>query len=99
MAELKGQWVFVDFTASWCLTCKVNKRLVLDTDDFKSLAATSGLKLLRADWTKRDDIIAKFLDGQNVVGIPAYFIQKPDCSLVKLGETISISKVKETLNQ
>lgn len=95
MAENKGHWVFVDFTASWCLTCKVNKRLVLDTSEFKNMAASHALKLMRADWTQRDDIIAKFLEGQSVVGIPAYFLQKPDGTLIYLGETISIGKVEK----
>ena len=97
MAELKGQWVFVDFTAAWCLTCKVNKRLVLDTATFKDMAARHGVRLLRADWTKRDDVIARFLESQKVVGIPAYFVQKPDGTLIYLGETISVSKVEKLI--
>lgn len=95
LAELKGKWVFVDFTASWCLTCKVNKKLVLETDQFKNMAHDKGMTLLRADWTQRDDIIAKFLDSHNVVGIPAYFLQKPNGELVYLGETISVGKVEK----
>lgn len=98
MESLRGQWAFVDFTASWCLTCKVNKKLVLDTAEFQQMAQAKGIKLVRADWTQRDDIIAKFLEGQGVVGIPAYFLQRPDGSLIYLGETISISKVEKNLN-
>ena len=97
MSELKGQWVFVDFTAAWCLTCKVNKRLVLDTPTFKDMAARHGLKLLRADWTKRDDVIARFLHEHSVVGIPAYFVQKPDGTLIYLGETVTVGKVEKLI--
>ena len=33
--------VFIDFTADWCLTCKANEKLILDTDDFKNLVKKS----------------------------------------------------------
>lgn len=98
MTENKGQYVFVDFTAEWCLTCKVNKKLVMETSNFKDLAEKHNIKLMRADWTKRDDNITEFLRRYNVFGVPAYFIQKPDGSIVHLGETISISKIEKNLN-
>lgn len=97
MSENKGQYVFVDFTAEWCLTCKVNKKLVMETSNFKDLAEKHNIKLMRADWTKRDDNITEFLRRYNVFGVPAYFIQKPDGSVVHLGETISISKIEKIL--
>lgn len=97
MANLKGETVFVNFTAKWCLTCKVNKRLVLQSPDFSKLVREKNIKLLEADWTKRDEHITMFLKGYNIVGVPAYFIQKPDGSIVSLGETISLSKIKENL--
>jgi len=96
-SELQGQWVFMDFTAEWCLTCKVNKRLVLDTAEFEKMAAEKNLKLVRGDWTQRDERIAKFLESHGVYGVPAYFIQKPDGTVVKLGETVSIGKVVGSL--
>ncbi len=96
--KTNGQLVFIDFTAKWCFTCKVNERLVLDTDDFKSLVKDTNLKLLIGDWTKRDEVIGSFLRKNGLVGVPAYFIQKKDGTLVNLGETVSISKIKEHLN-
>lgn len=86
--------VFIDFTAKWCLTCKVNERLVINTDRFNELIHEYDVKLLLADWTKRDAYIGDWLKSQGTVGVPAYFIQKPDGSLVKLGETISFDKLE-----
>ncbi len=99
LSELKneGKLVFMDFTAEWCLTCKVNKKLVLETDDFEKLAEAKGMTLVRADWTRRDDNITKFLNQYQIVGVPAYFIQKPDGTIVSLGETISIKKIESNL--
>jgi thiol:disulfide interchange protein DsbD len=99
MEEFKTnhQTVFLDFTAKWCFTCKVNEKLVLETNDFKTLVKEKNLKLLIGDWTRRDEVIGNFLMKNNLVGVPAYFIQKPDGTLISLGETISISKIKAHL--
>jgi len=91
------QLVFIDFTAKWCFTCKVNERLVLDTEEFKKFVAENNIKLLIADWTKRDEVIGSFLKENGLVGVPAYFIQKEDGTLVSLGETISIDRIKANL--
>lgn len=90
--------VFIDFTAKWCFTCKVNEKLVLDTQKFKDLVKEKNIKLLIGDWTKRDEIIGAFLRKNGLVGVPAYFIQKKDGTLVNLGETVTIARIKEHLN-
>jgi thiol:disulfide interchange protein len=97
MKAEKGKYVFIDFTAEWCLTCKVNKKLVLETDAFKEMAKKENLLLMRADWTKRDDNITQFLKKNGAVGVPAYFIQRPDGTITPLGETISVGKIQEHL--
>jgi thiol:disulfide interchange protein len=99
MAEYQqaGETVFLDFTAKWCFTCKVNEKLVLDTNGFKELIEEKNVKLLLGDWTKYDPVIGDFLKKNGFVGVPAYFIQKPDGTLIKLGETITLSKIREHL--
>ena len=89
------KWVFIDFTAKWCLTCKVNKKIVLETSGFEKFSKEKGVELLVADWTKRDDYITDFLRKYGIVGVPAYFVQKPDGKIVHLGETISLGKIKK----
>lgn len=89
------KWVFIDFTAKWCLTCKVNKKIVLDTSAFEEFVKEKKIELLLADWTKRDDYITDFLRKYKIVGVPAYFVQSPDGKVFHLGETISIGKIKE----
>ena len=91
MQELasESKWVFIDFTAKWCLT--------FNTDAFSKLIEEEEISLLLADWTKRDDYITDFLQRYNVVGVPAYFLQSPSGKVIHLGETISISKIRETI--
>jgi thiol:disulfide interchange protein len=89
--------VFVNFTASWCLTCKVNKKLVLETTAFEELVNDNGIRLMEGDWTQRDEMITNFLKKYNVISVPAYFIKLPDGNIKFLGETISISKIQDFL--
>jgi len=98
LKEESGKLVFMDFTAQWCLTCKVNKKLVLETEAFEKLTKKHNLTLLRADWTKRDDNITQYLKRYGAVGVPAYFVQKINGEVVFLGETISIRKIEKSLN-
>ncbi|MFT6603464.1 MAG: thiol:disulfide interchange protein DsbD [Bacteriovoracaceae bacterium] len=93
-----GNYVFMDFTAKWCFTCKVNEKTVIETSSFKELIDRKGVKLLLADWTKRDPIIGEWLKSKGYVGVPAYFIQKPDGTLIDLGETISLKEIASKLN-
>lgn len=95
MQSMQGEYVFIDFTAKWCLTCKVNKKIVLNTSGFEKLVKEKNLKLMIADWTKRDDNITQFLRKYDIVGVPAYFIQKPSGEIVSLGEVISIEKIRK----
>jgi len=98
MAIQNGKWTFIDFTATWCLTCKVNKKLVLETDGFAKLVEDYDIELLVGDWTKRDEKITAFLRQYDIVGVPAYFLQSPTGQVIHLGETISIQKIKDNLN-
>jgi thiol:disulfide interchange protein DsbD len=91
-------WVFIDFTAKWCLTCKVNKKLVLETADFLNLAQKNNMTLLVADWTKRDDNITQWLAQYSIVGVPAYFVQKPNGEIVSLGEVVTVDKIRKILD-
>jgi thiol:disulfide interchange protein DsbD len=56
----EGRPVYVDFTARWCATCQINKRVWLDRE-LASLALGKGVALLKADWTRHDERIADTL--------------------------------------
>ncbi|MFL6233986.1 MAG: protein-disulfide reductase DsbD family protein [Thermoanaerobaculia bacterium] len=72
-----GQLVFVDVTADWCFTCKVNERLVLDTPEVARAFDEHGVVPMRADWTNRDDRIGAFLAEHGRYGIPFYLLYRP----------------------
>ncbi len=72
-ARAKGP-VFVDFTAAWCVTCQVNKRTVLETDAVRTAFAASGITLMEADWTQRDEEITRALARLGRSGVPVYAV-------------------------
>jgi suppressor for copper-sensitivity B len=73
----QGQVVFVDVTADWCFTCKVNERLVLETPEVAGAFEEHGVVPMKADWTNRDDTIAAFLAEHGRYGIPFYLLYRP----------------------
>lgn len=72
-----GRAVFVDFTAAWCVTCQVNKQLVLNTDTVRSGFAQHNVALVRADWTRRDPTIGHALAALGRSGVPVYVLYRP----------------------
>ena len=72
-----GQVVFVDVTADWCLTCQVNKQLVLHRGAVAERLGAENVVPMRADWTLPDDGIATFLADFGRYGIPFYVVYGP----------------------
>jgi thiol:disulfide interchange protein DsbD len=64
-----GKVVFVDFIAAWCVTCQVNEQTALNTAEAVSAFQRTGAVYLKADWTNRDNAIAKALADQGRVGV------------------------------
>ncbi len=73
----EGRLVFVDVTADWCATCKVNERLVLETQSTAELFARYDVVAMQADWTNRNDDIARYLASFGRYGIPFYALYRP----------------------
>ncbi len=67
-----GKAVFVDFTADWCITCKVNERVALTDPAVKDAFAAQGIVALRGDWTRRDRDITRVLEANGRGGVPLY---------------------------
>jgi thiol:disulfide interchange protein DsbD len=68
----KGTPVFVDFTATWCLSCQVNERVALDNPAVREELKRAGVAALRADWTDSNDAIARALAGFGRASVPLY---------------------------
>lgn len=73
----EGKSVFVDVTAEWCITCQVNKRMVLETGPVAERLASEGIIAMRADWTRPSDAIAAYLASFGRYGIPFNAVYGP----------------------
>jgi suppressor for copper-sensitivity B len=74
---VQGKTVFVDVTADWCVTCIVNKRLVVDSTAVNAKLAGPEVVAMQADWTQPNDGIARFLAANNRYGIPFNAVYGP----------------------
>jgi thiol:disulfide interchange protein DsbD len=72
-----GQPVFVDFTASWCLSCQVNERVALDKPDVMQAFHAANVALFKADWTRQDPAITQALTELGRSGVPVYALYAP----------------------
>ena len=97
--ELARQRVaFVFFTADWCLTCKVNEKLVLGSDRVQAELARLDVAVFRADWTRRDEAIRVELARLGRAGVPTYAIHHPGRgSLVVLPEILTPGRLVAAL--
>ncbi|MBF0268294.1 MAG: thioredoxin family protein [Alphaproteobacteria bacterium] len=89
-----GKLVFVDVTADWCVTCQVNKRLVLNREPIHALLMQPGLVAMKADWTKPNDAIGAYLAKFGRYGIPFNVVYGPNAPEgIALPELLSESAV------
>lgn len=95
----QGRVVFVNVTADWCITCQVNKRLVLDRRPIRRVFHDNNVVLMQADWTKPDEAIFAYLEANGRYGIPfnkVYGPQKPEG--LDLPEILTQNQVLKAVN-
>jgi suppressor for copper-sensitivity B len=96
----EGKTVLVDVTADWCLTCKVNKALVLETEEISGLIGAEDVIAMRADWTAPDPKIADYLASFGRYGIPFNAVYGPGApGGLALPELLSLEAVQSAIEQ
>ncbi len=84
-AQRTGRTVFVDFTAEWCVSCKSNEKVVLNSEPIQKALREQNVVFLKADYTTYSEDIAKLLKQFNAVTVPLYVVYpagKPDAPVV-----------------
>jgi len=96
----EGNTVLVDFTADWCLTCKMNLRFAIETDDVKDLIQKNKVVPLLADWTDGSPEIKQMLETLDSASIPVLAIFPGDGRpAIVLRDTVSKQQVLKALGE
>ena len=95
----EGHPVFVDFTATWCLICQVNKKVALRTDATESLFTKKGIVAMEADWTRYDSDITDALEEFGRSGVPLYLLYTPDGAVTVLPQSLTNGIVRDAVEK
>jgi len=95
-ALAEGKTVYVDFTARWCATCQINKRVYTQGDVAQALSS-AGVVMFKADWTKKDEVIAQELGKYGRTGIPLNVFLKAGQPPAILSEALTGTEVLAAL--
>lgn len=91
--------VYIDYTAKWCFTCQVNKRIYKDAA-LQKLIADKKVTLLKADWTNEDPRITQALSELGKAAVPVNVLYVPGkADPVVLPELLSVENVSEALGR
>lgn len=95
----EGHVIFLDFTAAWCLSCQVNEKVVFTSNKITEAFSQAGVKLLKADWTDKDEKITQALSSFGRSSIPLYVFYFPGKEPILLPEIITPKMVLNVLNE
>jgi len=67
----EGKTVFVDVTADWCVTCIVNKRLILESTAVNARLTAPNVLAMQADWTRSTTASRAFSPPTTATAFPS----------------------------
>jgi thiol:disulfide interchange protein len=99
-ARAAGQPVLVDFTADWCLTCQVNKKIAIEIPSVRAKLKAINAVALVGDYTHFPDAITTELNRYNRAGVPLVLVypKNPDAQPIVLPEVLTPEIVLNALN-
>ncbi|MEO5866508.1 MAG: thioredoxin family protein [Sphingomonas sp.] len=99
LAALRAQHrpVFAYFTADWCLTCKVNEKVAIETDATRQAFAKKNVAVLVGDWTDGNPALGRFIEAHNRAGVPLYLYYAPGAAEPTVLPQVLTSSLLESL--
>ena len=99
LLEAMGKPVFVNLTASWCVTCLINERVALDSDAVRQAFAARGIVALKGDWTTQNPEITDLLQQFGRSGVPLYLLYGGKGEPVILPQILTAASVLDALGK
>jgi len=97
--EAAGKPVFVNLTASWCVTCLINERVALDSDAVRQAFAARGIVALKGDWTTQNPEITALLQQFGRSGVPLYLLYGGKGEPIILPQILTAASVLDALGK
>ena len=96
--QKEGRIVYVDFTARWCATCQINKRVYKNKALLQAFRKVKVVPL-KADWTEKDERITQTLKSFGRAAVPFNVFYAPSGKTVILPELLTGRNVAEALRE
>ncbi len=93
------QRVFVDVTASWCVTCQVNERTVINSPEIQQFFKENNIHYIVLDWTHYDDEITHYLESFQRQGVPLYVYYNEKGERITLPQLLTKKGLKERIKE
>ena len=90
--------VFINMTADWCITCKVNEKVAFG-EKFRDALAENGVTYLVGDWTARDPEISALLEKFGRAGVPLYAVFPREGDPILLPQILTSDRVVDALGK
>jgi thiol:disulfide interchange protein len=83
--------VLVDFTADWCLTCQINKKIAIENQTVRAKLKEINAVALTGDYTHFPDAITAELNRYNRAGVPLVLVypKEPDAPAIVLPQILT----------
>ena len=93
--------MLVDFTADWCLTCQVNKKLAIEIPSVRAKLKELNAVALTGDYTRFPDAISTELSRYNHAGVPLVLVypKNADAPAIVLPQILTPGIVLNALNR
>jgi thiol:disulfide interchange protein DsbD len=101
LSELRSnnQVVFVNMTADWCITCKVNEQVAFSNESFNDLISDPNIHYLVGDWTNKNNEILQYLTRYQRSGVPLYVMYAGQGAGTILPQVLTPNIVINAINQ
>jgi thiol:disulfide interchange protein DsbD len=95
--QSEGIAVWVNGAAEWCITCKMNEKVVFENEKIKELFAEKGIVKMRADYTNSNSEALMFFEKYGRGGVPFDLFLNSRGKAVLLPELLTVDAVIEAL--
>lgn len=89
----QNQKIFVYATAAWCITCKMNEQIAIETNEVKNFFNQEHVTVMKADWTNKNNAILQYLQAFKRAGVPLYIYYPPSGIPVILPQVLTPSTI------